>query len=399
MIKRETYLHKLVGFKDKKIIKIITGIRRCGKSTLFQIFKDYLLESGIEKEQIIMMNFEDADFENLLDRKMLYNYLKEKLLPQKMNYIFLDEIQNVNEFQKVVDSLYIRDNVDIYITGSNAYLLSGEIATLLSGRYVEIKMLPLSFTEYISYFPDKTDINRRYRDYLVNSSFPYALELQGNKALINDYLRGIYNTVVLKDIVARRNISDVFMLESVIRFMFDNIGSIVSIKKISDTMTSQGRKISTHTVENYLSALCDSYILSKVSRFDIKGKQYLKTGEKYYITDIGLRYMLLGSKVTDYGHILENVVYLELLRRGYEVFIGKVAQTEVDFIATKSGNTEYYQVALSVSNSQTLERELRPLDSISDHNPKYILTMDEVPEISYKGIKQINAIDWLLELQ
>ncbi len=399
MIKRETYLHKLVGFKDKKIIKIITGIRRCGKSTLFQIFKDYLLKNGIEKEQIIMLNFEDADFENLLDRKILYNYLKEKLLPQKMNYIFLDEIQNVNEFQKVVDSLYIRDNVDIYITGSNAYLLSGEIATLLSGRYVEIKMLPLSFNEYISYFPDKTDINRRYRDYLVNSSFPYALELQGNKALINDYLRGIYNTVVLKDIVARRNISDVFMLESVIRFMFDNIGSIVSIKKISDTMTSQGRKISTHTVENYLSALCDSYILSKVSRFDIKGKQYLKTGEKYYITDIGLRYMLLGSKVTDYGHILENVVYLELLRRGYEVFIGKVAQTEVDFIATKSGNTEYYQVALSVSNSQTLERELRPLDSISDHNPKYVLTMDEVPEISYKGIKQINAIDWLLELQ
>lgn len=399
MIKRETYLHKLVGFKDKKIIKIITGIRRCGKSTLFQIFKDYLLKNGIEKEQIIMINFEDADFENLLDRKILYNYLKEKLLPQKMNYIFLDEIQNVNEFQKVVDSLYIRDNVDIYITGSNAYLLSGEIATLLSGRYVEIKMLPLSFTEYISYFPDKTDINRRYRDYLVNSSFPYALELQGNKALINDYLRGIYNTVVLKDIVARRNISDVFMLESVIRFMFDNIGSIVSIKKISDTMTSQGRKISTHTVENYLSALCDSYILNKVSRFDIKGKQYLKTGEKYYITDIGLRYMLLGTKVTDYGHILENVVYLELLRRGYEVFIGKVAQTEVDFIATKSGNTEYYQVALSVSNSQTLERELRPLDSISDHNPKYVLTMDEVPEISYKGIKQINAIDWLLELQ
>lgn len=399
MIKRETYLHKLVSFKDKKIIKIITGIRRCGKSTLFQIFKDYLLENGIEKEQIIMLNFEDADFENLLDRKILYNYLKEKLLPQKMNYIFLDEIQNVNEFQKVVDSLYIRDNVDIYITGSNAYLLSGEIATLLSGRYVEIKMLPLSFTEYISYFPDKTDINRRYRDYLVNSSFPYALELQGNKSLINDYLRGIYNTVVLKDIVARRNISDVFMLESVIRFMFDNIGSIVSIKKISDTMTSQGRKISTHTVENYLSALCDSYILNKVSRFDIKGKQYLKTGEKYYITDIGLRYMLLGTKVTDYGHILENVVYLELLRRGYEVFIGKVAQTEVDFIATKSGNTEYYQVALSVSNSQTLERELRPLDSISDHNPKYVLTMDEVPEISYKGIKQINAIDWLLELQ
>lgn len=399
MIKRETYLNKLISFKDKKLIKIITGIRRCGKSTLFQIFKDYLLENGIEKEQIISVNFEDADFENLLDRSVLYNYLKEKLISKKMNYIFLDEIQNVNEFQKVVDSLYLRDNVDIYMTGSNAYLLSGEIATLLSGRYVEIKMLPLSFSEYISYFSDKSDINRRYRDYLVNSSFPYALELRGDKVLINDYLRGIYNTVILKDIVARRNISDVFMLESVIRFMFDNVGSMVSIKKISDTMTSQGRKISTHTVENYLSALCDSYILNKVSRFDIKGKQYLKTGEKYYLTDIGLRYLLLGTKATDYGHILENIVYLELLRRGYEVFIGKVSQTEVDFIAVKSGNTEYYQVALSVTNPQTLERELRSLDLIADHNSKYLLTMDEVPEVSHKGIKQINAIDWLLKLE
>lgn len=397
MIKRESYLKKLIDFKDKKLIKIITGIRRCGKSTLFQIFKNYLLENGIENEQIISVNFEDADFENLLDRNVLYEYLKEKLLPQKMNYIFLDEIQNVQEFQKVVDSLYLRDNVDIYITGSNAYLLSGEIATLLSGRYVEIKMLPLSFSEYMSNFYEKTDLNRRYRDYLVNSSFPYALELNGDKALINDYLSGIYNTVVLKDVVARRNISDVFMLESVIRFMFDNIGSMVSIKKISDTMTYQGRKISTHTVENYLSALCDSYILNRVSRFDIKGKQYLKTGEKYYLTDIGLRYMLLGTKVTDYGHILENVVYLELLRRRYEIFIGKVDQTEVDFIAIKSGNTEYYQVALTVADSQTLERELRPLDSIADHNPKYLLTMDEVPEVSHKGIRQINALDWLLE--
>ena len=397
MIKRELYLQKLIKLKDKRLIKIITGIRRCGKSTLFELFRNYLSENNVEDNRIISINFEDIDFENLRDNKVLYQYIKSKLVQDKMNYVFLDEIQNVPDFQKVVDSLYIQNNVDLYITGSNAYLLSGEIATLLSGRYIEIKMLPLSFKEYISTFLDKTDLSRKYRDYLVNSSFPYALELHGDKSLINDYLSGIYNTVVLKDVVARRNIADVSMLESVIRFMFDNIGSLVSMKKISDTMTSCGRKISTHTVESYLSALCDSYILNKVGRFDIKGKQYLKTGEKYYLTDIGLRYFLLGSKPADYGHILENIVYLELLRRGSSVFIGKAGDMEVDFIAFQDGDTEYYQVALSVKDDETLQRELRSLDSVSDHNPKYLITMDEVPIISHRGIKQINAIDWLLQ--
>ncbi len=397
MIERKEYLNTLIDFKDKHIIKVLTGIRRCGKSTLFILFQNYLLNNGVNKEQIISINFEDIDYEELLDYKALYKYIKERLIPNKMNYIFLDEIQNVPNYQKAVDSLFIKNNVDLYLTGSNAYLLSGEIATLLSGRYIEIQMLPLSFKEYVSYFNDKTDLSRKYTDYLINSSFPYTLELNGSKKNIREYLGGIYSTVVLKDIIARKNINDVFMLESIIRFMFDNIGNLCSIKKIADTMTSDGRKITSPTVENYLSALVDSYILYKVRRYDIKGKQYLKTGEKYYVVDIGLRYYLLGTKKVDMGHILENIIYLELLRRGYEIYIGKVGSTEVDFIVINDEGIEYYQVALTVHDEKTLERELYPLNSISDHNPKYLLTLDDDPPTSHNGIKQLNAIDWLLK--
>lgn len=397
MIERKEYLNTLIDFKDKHIIKVLTGIRRCGKSTLFILFQNYLLNNEVTKEQIISINFEDIDYEELLDYKALYKYIKERLIPNKMNYIFLDEIQNVANYQKAVDSLFLKDNIDLYLTGSNAYLLSGEIATLLSGRYIEIQMLPLSFKEYVSYFNDKTDLARKYTDYLINSSFPYTLELNGLKKNIREYLGGIYSTVVLKDIIARKNINDVFMLESIIRFMFDNIGNLCSIKKIADTMTSDGRKITSPTVENYISALVDSYILYKVRRYDIKGKQYLKTGEKYYVVDIGLRYYLLGTKKVDMGHILENIIYLELLRRGYEIYIGKVGSTEVDFIAINDEGIEYYQVALTVHDEKTLERELYPLNSISDHNPKYLLTLDNDPITSHNGIKQINAIDWLLK--
>lgn len=397
MIERKEYLNTLIDFKDKHIIKVLTGIRRCGKSTLFILFQNYLLNNEVTKEQIISINFEDIDYEELLDYKALYKYIKERLIPNKMNYIFLDEIQNVPNYQKAVDSLFLKDNIDLYLTGSNAYLLSGEIATLLSGRYIEIQMLPLSFKEYVSYFNDKTDLARKYTDYLINSSFPYTLELNGLKKNIREYLGGIYSTVVLKDIIARKNINDVFMLESIIRFMFHNIGNLCSIKKIADTMTSDGRKITSPTVENYLSALVDSYILYKVRRYDIKGKQYLKTGEKYYVVDIGLRYYLLGTKKVDMGHILENIIYLELLRRGYEIYIGKVGSTEVDFIAINDEGIEYYQVALTVHDEKTLERELYPLNSISDHNPKYLLTLDNDPITSHNGIKQINAIDWLLK--
>jgi len=397
LIERKEYLNTLIDFKDKHIIKVLTGIRRCGKSTLFILFQNYLLNNEVTKEQIISINFEDIDYEELLDYKALYKYIKERLIPNKMNYIFLDEIQNVPNYQKAVDSLFLKDNIDLYLTGSNAYLLSGEIATLLSGRYIEIQMLPLSFKEYVSYFNDKTDLARKYTDYLINSSFPYTLELNGLKKNIREYLGGIYSTVVLKDIIARKNINDVFMLESIIRFMFHNIGNLCSIKKIADTMTSDGRKITSPTVESYLSALVDSYILYKVRRYDIKGKQYLKTGEKYYVVDIGLRYYLLGTKKVDMGHILENIIYLELLRRGYEIYIGKVGSTEVDFIAINDEGIEYYQVALTVHDEKTLERELYPLNSISDHNPKYLLTLDNDPITSHNGIKQINAIDWLLK--
>ena len=395
MIARNEYLDCLTSFCNKQLIKVVTGIRRCGKSTLLELFRGELLKSGVLEQQITAINFEDAEFEDLMERKALYNYIKERIIPDRMNYIFLDEIQHVDEWQRVVDGLFIKKNCDVYITGSNAYLLSGELATLLSGRYVEIKMLPLSFAEYLSTFPDRTDLPGKYRAYLVNSSFPYTLEL--NKAKdIRAYLDGIYTSVVLKDVVKRKKIADVSMLESVIRFMFDNIGNICNPGKIANTLTSSGRKISVHTVESYLSALCDSFILYKTGRYDIKGRQYLKTGEKYYIADVGLRYYLLGSRKADMGRSLENVVYLELLRRGYEVRIGKVGNTEVDFIAVNENGIEYYQVALTVRDENTLARELGPLDCISDHNPKFLLTMDDDPEASHNGIRQVYALNWLL---
>ena len=397
MIKRQEYLEKLIGFKDKQLIKVVTGIRRCGKSTLFELFQDYLIKNGVEPNQIITINFENADFEELTDYKVLYDFLKKKLVKDKMTYIFLDEIQNVKDFQKAVDSLYINKNVDLYITGSNAYLLSGELATLLSGRYVEIKMLPLSFKEYLTAFQDKTDILKKFQLYLENGSFPYLFALNNDKKLIKDYLNGIYSTVILKDVVARKNISDVSILESIVKFMFDNIGNITSSKKISNTMTSAGRKISSPTVENYLSALIDSFILYKVNRYDISGKQYLKTAEKYYVVDLGLKQLLLGSKKQNLGHSIENIVYLELLRRGYEVYIGKLRETEVDFIAIKDEKTEYYQVSQTVLDENTLNRELKPLKSIKDHNQKFLLTLDNVPKINHDGIIQINLVDWLLE--
>ncbi|SPF37251.1 conserved hypothetical protein [Candidatus Desulfosporosinus infrequens] len=396
MILREEYLNKLIKLKGTKIIKVITGIRRCGKSTLLEMFREYLLQNGVQKEQITAINFEDMDYSELTDYKLLYSYLKERLIPNKMNYIFLDEIQLVESYQKAVDSLYIKENVDLYITGSNAHMLSGELATLLSGRYIEMQMLPLSFKEYLDFVGDRTDLSRKYSDYLQFSSFPYAVSLKKDRSLIRDYLSGIYNTVLLKDVVSRKRISDVMLLESVIRFLFDNIGNRWSTKKISDTMTSNGRKISTHTVESYLSALIDSYIIYQAKRYDVKGKQILKTQEKYYIVDIGLRYYLLGNKGADMGHILENVVYLELLRRGYEVSIGKVDDMEVDFMASNNDGIEYYQVAATVRDTDTLDRELKPLKKIADHFPKYLLTLDDDPPTSYNGIRQINALDFLL---
>jgi len=398
MIPRQEYLDVLIRFRDKRLIKVVTGIRRCGKSTLFELFRDYLRADGVSDGQILSLNLEDGDFSDIETGKQLYDHVKARLLPEKKMYVFLDEVQRVEGFQKAVDSLYVKKNCDVYITGSNAYLLSGELATLLSGRYVEIKMLPLSFREYLSAFPKDTNIDRSYAEYTRNSSFPYALELSNPKDR-KLYLQGIFDTIVLKDIVARRRFPDIAMLQSVVRFMFDNIGNMCSTKSISDTMTSAGRKISVHTVESYISALTDSFIFYKISRYDVKGKQYLKTGDKYYAADIGLRYALLGTKKADDGHILENIVYLELLRRGYDIYIGKVGNAEVDFIAFGDEGVEYYQVAYTVvdADGKTLKRELAPLNAISDHNPKYLLTMDHTPLTSHNGIKQMNVLNWLLK--
>lgn len=395
-VERKEYLDKLIAFRDKQIIKIVTGVRRCGKSTLMEIYQDYLKNQGVSEEQIIAVNLEDYDFYELRSPRMLYAYIKERLVKDRMTYVFLDEIQHCEEFPAVIDSLFIKKNVDLYVTGSNAYMLSSEIATLISGRYVEISMLPLSFKEYVSYTGNTNELARKYTAYIENSSFPYALELINQPKEIRDYLDGIYNTIVVKDIARRNKIPDTMMLESVARFVFDNIGNQLSTKKIADTMTSDGRKIDTKTVEKYLRALMESFIVYQAKRYNIKGKQYLKTLEKYYVVDIGLRYMLLGSRSTDVGHILENVVYLELLRRGSDVYVGKLDELEVDFVAMDSKTIVYYQVAASVRDEKTLQRELAPLQKIADHYQKMILTLDEDPEADYEGIRRVNALDWLM---
>ncbi len=393
MVKREEYLNKLKMMRDKEVIKVITGVRRCGKSTLLQQFREYLQECQVEEAQIIAVNFEDIRNEYLLEYKELYTYILERLVPDKMTYIFLDEVQNVPDFQKTVDSLFIQNNVDIYLTGSNAYMLSGELATLLTGRYIEIQMLPLSFREYYSLVGG--DVRNVWSVYFQNGGFPYTAQIV-DAEFRNDYLLGIYSTVLLKDVVARKKIQDVFLLESVIKFLFDNIGSIVSSKKISDSLTSYGRKTTSITVENYINALRESFVIYKASRYDVKGKQYLKSLEKYYLVDLGLRSLVLTSKNTDVGYRLENIVYLELIRRGYKVSVGKVDDLEIDFVAEKGDDRVYYQVAASVLDPVTFEREVKSLKRVSDYYPKYIISTDEFP-LNDEGIKQINIIDFLLD--
>ena len=398
MIIREEYLNKLKVLKDKNIIKIVTGIRRCGKSTLLLQFRDWLIEHGVKKSQIILINFEDLEYEDLTDYKSLHKYIKEHLKKNIKTYVFLDEIQSVDKFPKVLDSLQLNPYVDLYVTGSNAYMLSSEIATLISGRYIQIEMLPLSFKEYCIAKNGFEDRITKYTDYLLSSSFPYALELASNPNIIRDYLESIYNSIVIKDIMNRKQVTDSMMLQSVLKFIFDNIGNPLSTKKIADTMSSDVRKIDSKTIEKYLTALKESYIIYQAKRYDIKGKQYLKTLDKYYVVDIGLRYMLLGKRGMDAGHILENVVYLELLRRGYDVYVGKVDSFEVDFVAQNQDGNHYYQVALTVRDEATLDREIRPLQMLQDDYPKVILTLDDDPSRDIEGIKIINARDWLLGL-
>ena len=407
-IDREEYLDFLIKSKDKQIIKVVSGVRRCGKSTLFEIYKDYLLKNGVEKIQIISINFEDMDYEELTDYKKLYEYIKSKMLTDKKNYIFLDEIQHVDKFEKVVDSLFIKENVDLYITGSNAYFMSSELATLLSGRYIKLKMLPLSFKEYyqakLEYEKLEKKENRTlktlmqyYNEYIVNSSFPYTLQLNNNLKNIYEYLSGIYNSVLLKDIVARLKIADVMRLESVVKYIFDNIGNLTSISKIANTLTSMGRKTDIKTIEKYIKGLVDSLLIYEVSRYNIKGKEFLSTLSKYYVSDLGLRQMILGNRNVDMGHILENIIYLELLRRKCNVYVGQFDKNEIDFVVINSNEVEYYQAVLTVLDENTLKRELAAFKNIKDNYPKYLITLDDVlPNADYEGIKVVNALEWLL---
>ena len=407
-IDRKEYLDFLVKSKDRQIIKVVSGVRRCGKSTLFEIYKDFLLENGVEKNQIISINFEDMDYEELTDYKKLYEYIKSKMIGDKKNYIFLDEIQHVDKFEKVVDSLFIKENTDLYITGSNAYFMSSELATLLSGRYIELKMLPLSFKVYyqakLEYEKLEQKENRisktliqYYNEYIVNSSFTYTLKLDSYLKNIHEYLSGIYNSVLLKDIVARLKISDVMKLESVVKYIFDNIGNLTSLSKIANTLTSMGRKTDAKTIEKYIRGLTDSLLVHEVSRYNIKGKEFLSTLSKYYVTDLGLRQMILGNRNIDMGHILENIIYLELLRRKGNVYVGQFDKNEIDFVVINSNEIEYYQVALTVLDENTLKRELDAFKNIKDNYPKYLITLDDVMvNTDYDGIKVVNALEWLL---
>lgn len=394
-IERTDYLHFLIQHKDKQIIKVVSGIRRCGKSTLFEIFKDYLLRHGVSKRQIISINFEDIAYQGKT-YVQIYLDIKSKLVEGQMTYVFLDEIQNCEHFEKMVDSLFIQPNIDIYLTGSNAYFMSGELATLLSGRYVELKMLPLSFSEYVQGTDPSESLSKKYNDYITFSSFPYVLQYGKDFQAVQDYLRGIYSTILLKDIVQRYQISDIMMLESVIRFVFDNIGSRFSANNIARILTANGRTANDKTVEKYLQALVDSLILYRVQRYSIKGKQLLKTQSKYYVADLGLRNLLVGIKGQDEGHILENIVYLELLRRGYNVYIGQNDSNEIDFIADKPNETLFIQVSLSLRNESTFEREITPLKALNNSYPKIILTMDESPVKNEDGIQIKYVLDWLL---
>ena len=407
-IDRKEYLDFLVKSKDRQIIKVVSGVRRCGKSTLFEIYKDFLIENGVAKNQIISINFEDMDYKELTDYKKLYKYIKSKMIEDKRNYIFLDEIQHVDKFEKVVDSLFIKENTDLYITGSNAYFMSSELATLLSGRYIELKMLPLSFKEYyqakLEYEKLEQKENRilktliqYYNEYLVNSSFPYTLQLDSDLKNIHEYLSGIYNSVLLKDIVARLKISDVMRLESVVKYIFDNIGNLTSLSKIGNTLTSMGRKTDAKTIEKYIRGLTDSLLVHEVSRYNIKGKEFLSTLSKYYVADLGLRQMILGNRNIDMGHILKNIIYLELIRRKGNVYVGQFDKNEIDFVVINSNEIEYYQVALTVLDENTLKRELDTFKNIKDNYPKYLITLDNVMvNTDYDGIKVVNALEWLL---
>lgn len=398
MIIRENYLKKMIDAKDTEFIKVITGVRRSGKSTLLLMFKDYLINNGIKDDNIIYINFESAEFDDIKDYKDLYKYIKEKIKKGRV-YLLLDEIQNVKSWEKAINSFKVDFDIDIYITGSNAYLLSSELSTLLSGRYIEIKMYPLSFKEFLKFNNyDNTNLDDKFNEYLKYGGLPAITLIKDNDELVLSYLNGIYNTIVKKDIVDRNNIKDVALLENIIKYLATNIGSSVSAKKISDFLNNNKitEKSNHQTIDNYLSMLEKSFIVYKANRTDVRNKSLLKTLGKYYISDTGIRNIILGFRNINEGYLLENVVYLELLRRGYSVNIGKSGDFEVDFVAENPNDIKYYQVAQTLANEEVKEREIRSLESISDNYEKIILTMDKTINKDYNGIKVMNIIDWLL---
>lgn len=401
-IERKEYLDWLIRQREKQIIKVVTGVRRCGKSTLFEIYRDYLLENGVEPTQIISLNFEDIEYEDLWDYKRLYEYVKECLVPDKMNYIFFDEIQHVEQYQKTVDSLFLRENCDVYITGANAYFMSGELATLLTGRYAQLAMMPLSFKEFCEGLEEdekQLSLNEKFQKYITVGSFPYILKYGYGVQEAKEYMQGIYHTILLNDVVKRLKISDVNMLEDVTRFMLFNIGKRTSPTTIANIMTSKQKKIDPKTVDRYIRGLTDSLLFYEARRYNIRGKEFLSTMNKYYAADMGMRNMLVQGSSSDVGHILENLVYLELKRRGFEVYVGQLgADGEIDFVTMKDGKLAYYQVAASTLDEDVLKRELAPLNNIKDNYPKYLLTLDELFEdMNYDGVQKCNALKWFLE--
>ncbi|MGO2764138.1 MAG: ATP-binding protein [Pseudolactococcus laudensis] len=392
MIRRETYLSDLERLKDKRFIKVLTGVRRSGKSTLLALFQEQLITDQVSQTQIQSYNFEDLALADYLDYRKLYEKITDNLLADQMNYIFLDEIQMVPEFERVLDSLFIKENVDLYVTGSNAYMLSGELATLLSGRYVELKVYPLSFVEFFSALGgDKATVFQRYLEF---GGFPYVTEIP-DELTYRDYISGIVNTVLIKDVLQRKQRSDATLVEQLAKYLTDSSGSLVTIKKIADTLTSMGQKTTSDTVSTYLSGFQEAYLFFRADRYDIAGKKYLSINSKYYPVDQSLRKVLLGNKRPNFGHRLEGVVYLELLRRGYQVFIGNIGEFEINFVAQKNGVTEYYQVSLTVEDDRTYQREVRPFQSIQDNYRKILLTMDN-GRYNQEGTEQLNIIDWLL---
>lgn len=398
LIQREKYLEFLRRHKDQDVIKVVSGVRRCGKSTLFELFKQELLTSGVKANQIISINFEDLEFEPLQEYHALHEYIVERLIPETPMYVFLDEVQHVPQFEKVVGSLFIKPNVDIYITGSNAYFMSSDIATLLTGRYVQVEMLPLSFKEFHSAYSQQnlSDMDI-YNLYIEHSSFPRLVHVEDDES-IDEYLESILNTVILKDIVTRLKITDVPLLLDIIKYLLANIGSLINPTKIANTLTSYGRKTDNKTVEKYLQGLKDGLLIYEVDRFDVKGKALLQRNAKYYVVDSAFRKFLLSRTDSDRGHILENIVYLELIRRGYRVYVGHLQNGEIDFVAKKPHRLEYYQVSYSVMEDTTLRRELSPLEKLDDNYPKYLLTMDVLHKTdNHNGIEQKNVLDWLLE--